>query len=44
MVFTIDGKVFAKEIKEKIKLLRSIKVNGKEIEFSGGFKDLHTEL
>ena len=41
---TIDGKKYLpKEIKEKNQTTyRSIKVNGKEIEFSGGFKDLHT--
>lgn len=42
---SIDEKNLPKEIKEKSqRTYRSIKIDGKEIEFSGGFTDLHTKV
>lgn len=41
---SIDEKSLPKEVKEKNqRTYRSITVNGEEIEFSGGFTELHTE-
>ena len=45
MVLSINHDVLPTEIKEKgQRTFRSIKIEGEELEFSGGFTDLHTKV
>ncbi len=44
-LLSIDGSDLPNDVKEKgQRTFRSIKINGEELEFTGGFNDLHTKI